>query len=332
MPMPTTSDVHINAPLTNVSVAYMQDDKDFIADKIFPSVPVEKRSDIFWKFSKSDWRRTDAKKRAPGTESAGVGWNNDTDLYYCDVYAVHKDVEDQVRANADSNFRLDSDATKFITGQLLLKRDIDWAAEYFASGIWDTEHTGVASAPTAGEFLQWDLSSSDPLSDQTGFAIDFRQLTGFNMNFMVLGADVWKALKNHPAILDRVKYTQKGVVTKDLVASFFDVDRLEICYATQAIGPQINDAALQDAASTYEFIVPSKNVLMGYAPRSPSLMTPSAGYTFVWKGYAAGNSQGLRISQFRMEHLKSDRIEAEMTYDMKVVSTDCGVFLIDAVS
>jgi hypothetical protein len=190
----------------------------------------------------------------------------------------------------------------------------------------------VASAPTAGEFLQWDLSSSDPLSDQTGFAIDFRQLTGFNMNFMVLGADVWKALKNHPAILDRVKYTQKGVVTKDLVASFFDVDRLEICYATQAIGPQINDAALQDAASTYEFIVPSKNVLMGYAPRSPSLMTPSAGYTFVWKGYAAGNSQGLRISQFRMEHLKSDRIEAEMTYDMKVVSTDCGVFLIDAVS
>src|SRR4051812_45608148 len=128
MPLPTTSDVHINAAMTNVSVAYVQKSSAYIATKIFAKVPVSKRSDMFWKYSKSDWRRTDAKKRAPGTESAGVGWNNDTDLYYCDVYAVHKDVEDQVRANADSNFNLDSDATKFVTGQLLLKRDIDWAA------------------------------------------------------------------------------------------------------------------------------------------------------------------------------------------------------------
>jgi hypothetical protein len=332
MPLPGSSDLHINAPLTNVSVAYLQNSGAYIANKIFPKVPVAKRSDIFWKYSKSDWRRTDAKKRAPGTESAGVGWNNDTDLYYCDVYAVHKDVEDQTRANADSNFTLDSDATKFVTGQLLLKRDIDWATAYFTTGVWDTEYTGVAATPTGNQFLQWDLSSSDPLTDITGIQIDFKQQTGFDINFMVIGADVWKALKNHPAILDRIKYTQRGVVTKELVAAFFDVDRLEIAYATQASGPQINDAALQDASATYDFIVNSKAILLGYAPRNPSLLTPSAGYTFTWSGYAAGNSEGLRIKQFRMEHLGSDRIEGEMTYDMKVVSTDCGVFMNAVVS
>ncbi len=149
---------------------------------------------------------------------------------------------------------------------------------------------------------------------------------------MVAGADVWKRLKNHPAILDRVKFTQKGVVTKDLCASFFDVETFEVCYATQAVGPQINDAEAQDAATDYEFIVPSKSILMGYRPTSPSLMTPSAGYTFVWSGYAAGNAEGIRIKQFRMEHLGSDRVEGEMTYDMKVVSTDCGVFVADIVS
>jgi hypothetical protein len=332
MPMPGASDLHINAPLTNVSVAYVQSSDAYIADKIFPKVPVSKRSDIFWKYSKSDWRRTDARKRAPGTESAGVGWNNDTDLYYCDVYAVHKDIDDQTRANADANFKLDADATKFITGQLLLRRDLDWANTYFKTGVWDTEYTGVAAAPGAGEFLQWDLSSSDPLSDETDFAIDFRMLTGFDLSFMVLGADVWKALKNHPAILDRVKYTQRGVVTKELVASFFDIKKLVVCYATVADGPQINDAAAQDAAATYDWIIPSKGVLLGYAPDEPSLMTPSAGYTFTWSGYAAGNQEGLRIKQFRMEHLGSDRIEGEMTYDQKVVSTDCGIFLNDVVS
>jgi hypothetical protein len=330
MPLPGSSDVHINAPLSMVSVAHMQK-ADYIATRIFPKVPVSKRSDIFWKYSKSDWRRTDAKRRAPGTESAGVGWNNNTDLYYCDVYAVHKDIEDQTRANADSVFRLDRDATRFITNQLLLRRDIDWANAYFKAGVWDTEYTGVGANPGSGEFLQWDLSASDPLSDVTGWQIDFKLLTGYDLNFMVLGAKVWKALKNHPAILDRIKFTQKGVITKELVASFFDIERLEIAYVSQATGPQINDAALQDAAASYDFVVNPTGVLLGYAPSAPSLMTPSAGYTFTWTGYLGGGQNGLRVKRFRMEHLASDRVEAEMTYDMKVVSPDCGIFLIDAV-
>ena len=58
MPSPTQADVHINVPLTNVSVAYMQSSSSFIADKVFPKVPVNKQSDLYWKYSKSDWRRS----------------------------------------------------------------------------------------------------------------------------------------------------------------------------------------------------------------------------------------------------------------------------------
>jgi hypothetical protein len=57
------------------------------------------------------------------------------------------------------------------------------------------------------------------------------------------------------------------------------------------------------------------------------LQTPTAGYTFTWSGYLAGNARGTRIKRFRMEHIAADRIEAEMTYDMKVVAPDMGVFL-----
>ena len=64
MPNPTQSDLHVNAPLTNVSIAYMQDPNDFIARKVFPTVPVKKQSDLYWKFSKSDVRRTDVQRRA----------------------------------------------------------------------------------------------------------------------------------------------------------------------------------------------------------------------------------------------------------------------------
>lgn len=332
MPNPTQSDLHVNAPLSSVSVAYLQSAKRFIATQVFPKVPVQKQSDLYWKYSKSDWLRTDAAKRAPSTESPGVGWNMDTDSYFAHVYAVHKDIDDQLRANADSNFKLDSDATKFITGQLLLKRDIDWAAKYFKTGVWGTEYTGVSSAPSGTQFLQWDQSSSDPLHDTTNWFESFDELTGYMPNKLIVGVDVWKALKNHPAILDRIKYTQRGVVTEELVAAFFGVDKFIVARARQATGNQINDASAQDAAATYARVVNKKAALLCYAPDSPSLLTPSAGYTFTWNGYSAGNQEGLRVKNFRLERIASDRVEAEMTYDMKVVSTDCGVFLNTVVS
>ncbi len=328
MPMPTQADLHVNVPLTNVSVAYMQSADAYIATKVFPKVPVQHQSDLYWKYSKSDWRRTDVQRRAPSTESPGVGWNYTTDSYFAHVYAVHKDIDDQLRANADSNFRLDSDATKFITNQLLLKRDIDWVNRFFKTGVWATEYTGVGSTPGASQFLQWDDSGSDPLMDVSQWIVAYRQLTGFAPNFMVVGAYVMQALKNHPAILDRIKYTQKGVITEDLIAAFFDIPKLYVSYATQASTPQINDAVAQDAAATYSFVADAKSALIGYAPSGPALMTPSAGYTFTWNGYnPTGNGEGLRMKSFRMEHIASDRVEGEMTYDMKVVAPDMGIFL-----
>ena len=326
MPNPTQSDLHINQPLTNVSVAWIPNVKDYVCTQVFPEVPVQKQSDLFWKWSKSDWRRTDVVKRAPGTESAGVGWNYDTDTYFAHVYAVHRDIDDQVRANADSNFRLDSDSTKFITNQLLLKRELDWNAKYFQWGVWDTQKTGVASNVTTDQFLQWNDTASDPIKDVQGWLIDYRLLTGYTPNVMVIGAEVMRQLKNHPDLIDRIKYTQKGVVTEDLISSLFGI-KLLVSYASHTEVARINGAREQDAAATYSFIADTKSALMAYTPESPSLLTPAAGYTFVWNGYHAGNSQGIRIKQFRMEHIAADRIEGEMTYDQKVVSADMGIFL-----
>ena len=326
MASPTQSDLHVNQPLTNVSVAYMQSADSFIADKVFPKVPVDKQSDLYWKYSKSDWRRTEVRRRAPSTESAGVGWTETTDSYFCHVYAVHKDIDDQTRANADSVFKLDRDATEFITNQHLLKRDQDWTNSFFKTGVWATEKVGVASAPTAGQFVQWDQAASDPIGDVSQWILDFRQLTGFAPNFCVMGAYVMKSLKNHPDIIDRIKYTQRGIVTEDLIATLFDIDELFVSYATVATGPNIPDAVQQDAAASYGFITNPKAILFGYAPSSPSVLTPSAGYTFTWKGYLGGNGQGIRVTKFRMENIKSDRVEAEQTYDMKVVCNDMGLF------
>jgi hypothetical protein len=329
---PGSPDVHIDGPLTGVSVAYFQDGNDFIADKVFPSLPVDKRSDVFWKYSKADWRRADAQKRAPGTESAGIGWSNQTDSFYCEVYAAHVDIDAQTRANADSNWNLDSDATRLVTSHLLRGKDQLWANKYFKTGVWGTELSGVAAGPTSGQFLQWNQTASDPLFNSTNWLADFRLLTTKPINFAVIGVDVWKALKNHPAILDRIKYTQKGVITEELVAEFLGIPKIYIAYSSQANGPAINDAKAQDAAATYSWTIDTKSALLGYAPSRPSLLEPSAGYTFNWKGYGASNSSGLTMSNFYDPKIKADRVEGEAAYDMKLVSRDCGVFLKNVVA
>ena len=73
MTNPTLSQVHVDAILTNASVAYIQSADNFIANKVFPIVPVDKQSDLYFKYTKEDWFRDDAKVRADGAEAAVAG-------------------------------------------------------------------------------------------------------------------------------------------------------------------------------------------------------------------------------------------------------------------
>ena len=53
MPLqPTRSDLHVNRPLTNMSIAYRQDATDLVADRVFPAVPVKKQSDRYIVYTK----------------------------------------------------------------------------------------------------------------------------------------------------------------------------------------------------------------------------------------------------------------------------------------
>jgi hypothetical protein len=322
---PTAGDVHVNAPLTNISIAYMQEAVNFIADKVFPTVPVQKQSDRYFLYPKGDWFRSEAQLRAPGTESAGSGYNIDnTPTYYAGVDAVHKDVDDQIRANADAPINFDRDATQWVTQQLMIRREKNWVANYFKTGVW-TDLTGVAAAPVANQFLRWDDANSTPVEDITGAAVTMQQSTGYKPNTLVLNPFVYNALKNNADIIDRIKYTQRGVVTADILASLFDVERV------MTIGAVENTAAM-GATDAISFIAQIKGAMLVYANPRPSLLTPSAGYSFAWTGYFGAGGNGQRIKRFRMEQLSSDRIEGELAVDHKLVAADLGVFFNTAIS
>jgi len=313
MPQPTTNDVHVDAILTNISVAYIQEQGNFIANRVFPNVPVEKQSDKYFKYTKGDWFRDEAQLRAPSTESAGSGYNLSTDTYSTSVYAFHKDVDDQVRANADAPINPDRDATQFVTQRLLLRQEIDWNTNYFTTGVWDTDVVGGT------DFTVWsNYTSSDPIEDiETGKSTMLTN-TGFMPNTLVLGYDVFRQLRHHPDIVDRIKYTSSEVPAEGILSRLFGVDRVLVTRG-------IKNSGAEGAADSFAQIH-GKNAALYYVAPSPGLLTPSAGYQFAWRGVSDGMGQNIGISRFRMPELRADRIEAQMAWDYKVVSTDLGYF------
>ena len=310
MSQPTKSDVHVNTPLSQVSIAYMQQPGDFIAGLVFPNVPVTHQSDRYFSYAKKGWFKTEAQKRAPGSESAGSGFDIDNSpTYFADVWAVHKDIPDQVRGNADVGINIDSDATKWVTRQMLLRQEKQFVSKYFTTSIWAEDFTPGTL---------WDAGGSTPITDIKSKMNAVKLRTGYKPNILVVGPQVHTTLENHATVLDRIKYTQTAVLTEGILASLFGVDRYLVASA-------VEDTAAEGATATNAFMF-GKNALLVYAAPQPSLMEPSGGYIFSWTGQAGNGPQGNRIKSFRMEHLASDRVEGEHSYDMKVVGSDLGVF------
>lgn len=333
MPQPTLSDVHVNRPLTNISLAWIQEADAFVADKVFPNVPVTKQSDIYAVYPRGYWNRNQMKKRAPGDESAGGGYKVDlTNKYSADVWALHKDIPDQIRANYDAPLQPDMEATEFLDTQYLISREVNWANAYFVTGKWTTEWTGVAASPSTNQFLQWNDPGSTPVEDVRKVK-QLIQLSsgGFRPNKLTLGRPVADVLYDHPDIIDRVKAGQTGSsqdtpakVNARMLAIIFEVDEVLVMDG-------ISNAAAEGQPDANAFIG-GKNALLSYSPARPGLMIPSAGYMFSWTGFLGATAIGTRMKSFYLSWRESMRTEIEAAYALQQTSADMGGFFNGAVA
>ena len=328
---PSRSDVHVNAPLSNISLAFVQGEEGFVADKVFSNIPVSKQADAYFTYDRGEWNRDDMEERQPGTESAGGTYEVANTTYYAKVYALHKDVADQVRSNADDPINLDAEATRYITNKALIQRERKWATTFFAGSVWTYEVDGAATATAAASFdptnasnndkVYWNDASSTPIEDVREGKRYVGEATGFRPNVMVMGREVFDTLVDHPDIvgrLDRGQTAGAAKANKDALAALFEVDEVLVMDA-------IYNSAEQGQTAVHAFIG-GKHALLAYRPASPGLLTPAAGYTFSWTGYLGMSDMGMRTLRFRMESIRSDRVEIEQAYDQKLISADLGYF------
>ncbi len=330
MPQPLFGQVHIPAALNNIATAYLQEPSRYIADRVFPIVPVQHQADKYYKFRKADFFRDQAQIRSDGTESAGGGFNIDQGSYSANVWAFHKDVGDQVRRNADPAVDIDVVTTRFILQTLMIRREVLFMNNYMKTSVWTgaSDATGTAGGtPGSTTPAFWnDDANGDPFTDIATAQTSILQATGFRPNKLIITWPVYQALRKHPLVIDRIKYTSPayaGTVTPRLLAEAFDIEE---CLVSEAVYNTAVEAGSSDPTMSF---IAGKNALLVHTPSAPGLMIPAAGYIFAWSGLNSSfNNLGVRINQVPMPWLGPNtiRTEGEMSFDMQVVGSDLGAF------
>ena len=327
MPNPVASDLHIDALLTEISLAIMNEEGDYIADRAFPPVFVAKQSDKLLAFDDGFFRADegDALRRAPGTEPHEIGYKVTTSAaYYADGFAAAHPIPDEDRGNADPVFNLDEEATRLVTEALRIRRERAFATDFMTTGIWNTNGDKVGGT----NFTKWNDATSDPFTDIEDAKRRIKLDVGRLPTKLILGDIVWYRLKHHPDILDRIKYgatpQNPANVTRQLVAALFELDELLIgnaAYRSSNEGATVTTARIID-----------DDALLLHVPARPSRMTPAAGYTFFWTPIVGGRSVPQVIERYRdVPGKHRDVIAAHSWFDQKLTVQAAGYFFSDCV-
>jgi hypothetical protein len=320
-----------NNYLTNMSMAYFAEDGDFVAPAIFPICPVGLSSSYYYTFSKADLARDNvSRKPAFGKVSPALMGQTDN-TYKCEVDQVIVGI-DQIESLNYQRSRAPGVAdprrakVRFVTEQLKLHLDILFAKGFFKAGVWTNEWTGVAANPAGKQFLKFSDANFDPVNFFDERMKEIKQQGRRKPNRLALGANAFIALKNHPDIIERVKFTgstaNPAIVTVGALAAILQIEQVKVLESTYNAGG-IGEEDMQ-------FICDTDSALLCYATNNPAIDEPSAGYIFTWD--MLGNGQYVALDQFEGEKgTHSEFVEGLMSTDMKKTADDLAMFFKECV-
>lgn len=319
--------LHVDRYLTNFSVNYVQDRRNFIAQRAASVVQVQNQSDKFVVYERGYFWRDEAEPRPLGGRPRQVSYKLGEGTYSAVEYALEHIIDDRQRANVDDQIRLDENATTLLTQKMMIKADRLWAQRFFVPGVWATQITGVGSTPGSNQFLQFNDANSDPIGVIDLWKEYINERTGFMPNTLVLGAGVKRILRSHPDLADRIKYTRTGIADEPILAALFEVPNV-------IIARSVYNAAAEGATDDFQYIVDPNSMLLTYIDPNPGLDSPTAIVNFAWTGLFPGatNAIGGVMERGRDNRAHSDYFQSRFAFDLKQVAPELGVFFTTSIA
>jgi len=310
MPRLVPSDVHTDQYLTTVSIAFMNPEANYIADKVCPIITVTNETDRYATYTQADFARKEVQKIADGDPAPRSGFGVSYGSYSCDEHAIAMALGPRTISNSDSVFRLETSAAMWVADQLLIEREYAVSTTIFSA----TNFTNTAAVTT-----QWDLAAGDPVSDIMA-AMDKveDQTTGRSANTIVMGIAVWREVARNPNVMTFM-FGAGGngpqIVTPLLFENFLSG------YVGHPVKIHVGRAVYnteKEGGTAVPTKMWGKNCWVGFVPSAPSMMTPAAAYIF--------RSQ-YEVRKYNEQLTKSTVVEGREIYAVEVVSAACAYYL-----
>jgi hypothetical protein len=294
--------VHVDEVLTQISVGYPNE--GLVAEALFPSVPVAKQSNKYNVFGREAWLPEDD-IRAPGTEANEIpGMKLSSDTYYAQEHALQIAVTDEERENADPPIAPDRDGTELVTSKVLLGRELAMKNLVTTASNYPAGSTVTLSGTT-----QWsDYVNSNPIGDFKTANRAIHANIFLPPTVAVIPYQVMSVLEDHPDIIERIKYSERAILTQDILGAVLGLPG-------RVIVPGVGYQSAPGAAVGYLW---GKDVLLAYVPPRAGMRIPAFAYEFTWT--YGGRSQV--VDRWREDKRKSDLIRLQRRYDLKLVAVD----------
>ncbi len=258
----------VDPVLTTLARGYTN--AEFVADVLFPFVPVIKESGKVPQFGKEAFKiwNTERAIRAKSNRISPEG--RSTIDFVLDEHDLEYPID--YREEEEDIFPLEEHATMVVTEGIRLRHE-KMAADLAQNAANYPSGNKITLSGTS----QWtDKSNSDPIGVIDDAKEAVRGKIGKRPNTMVIGAASFKAVKEHPQLIEKIKYSQKGVLTVDLLKEIFDIPNIVV-----------GEAVYVDSAGNFTDVW-ADNVVLAYVPTTPAekrtIYEPSFAYTLRKKG------------------------------------------------
>lgn len=316
----------VAGPLQNVSVAYRN--RSYIADRVFPIIERVPAKAKILLYKKGAWFRDEAGIRAAKTEARRGGVVTDSVNVLPQEWAFASEVPDEDRKNAKEQgappVQPDQDAIELATDKVDLAkerrvRDLIIAGNWCAAGVGGFDCQGRWKAGVANSFLT-DISDKSEL---------IRSKCGIKPNRLIIDYGTYQSLKQEDTLLDRIKFTQRGVLSMELIAAIVELEQILIGEAIKSTAVEKKDGTDFTAVNIWEKNAGKGMGFLYYAPSSPGLKVPSVGYQ-AREWYPNGSAR--QVLTWREDSRHQDVYEVDESTDIVACDTDLGYLWYDTLA
>jgi hypothetical protein len=293
----------VSKALTNLSIHYQNE--EYIADKVLGMTPVLKESDQYWVFD-SD-RRLEETRRANKSLANMVEWAASTSTYALTEHTLKDILSNRDYDNADAALVLERSTTENLIDKILMRKDYEAHKVLFTTTTFSNNST-----LTSATSWKYHTTTSAPLQNVLSATGYIRQQSGKRPNYAVMGWDVFAALKENPNVYGRIQYVQRAIITEELLASLFDLQKVYV-------GNAVYNSAQEGLDDSFSDIW-GADCLIGFFKKNPGIRDATAALQFVKKSHGAP----YKVKKWYEEDVEGNYIEVQSMYQIKAVATACG--------